>query len=91
MRQALLLVSLPVSLVLGHGALNCDIGFAADHFARLDRCPCPDTIEDQRNGGAAFAWAGDVLSILNGLALLIVRMRATAPTAGGWTSSTISR
>lgn len=75
LRQALLLASLPVYVVVGLAVLNSDTGFAAEHFARLDRGWGPDPVADQRIGGAVFAWVGNALSILYGFVLLIVWMR----------------
>lgn len=74
-RQAVLLASLPVYVVVGLALLNGEDVLAADHFAALDRGWGPTVAADQRAGGAVFAWAGNALSILYGFVLLIVWMR----------------
>lgn len=75
LRQALLLGSLPVYVVIGLATLNSETGFATDHFNALDRGWGPDLVEDQHIGGAVFAWVGNALSIVYGFLLLIVWMR----------------
>ena len=74
-RQALMLVSLPVYVVIGLAVLNSEGVYAADHFATLDRGWGPSVGADQDLGGTVFAWAGNALSILLGFVLLILWMR----------------
>ena len=74
-RQALLLVSLPVYVVVGLAAINQDRVFAPSYYSELDRGWGPAPSDDQFIGGAVLAWAGNGLTVVFSMILLLLWMR----------------
>lgn len=74
-RQALLLVSLPMYVVVALAVVNGNTVFAAGYYSGLDRGWGPSPQEDQEIGGALLAWAGNGFSLAFSLVLMLLWMR----------------
>lgn len=70
-----MLISLQVYVVVGLAVINGGNAFAASYYAGLDRGWGPSPLDGQNIGGVVLAWAGNGLSVVFSMLLLVLWMR----------------